>query len=321
MNDLKDYIRRHSRELGIDMVGFAAVEDRGPEGDRLAQWLSEGCHGTMAWMEKNRERRSDPGLLLDGVRTIVSVGLNYQTPHAHPDTPGTGKVSRYAWGDDYHEVLGRRLDALLAGIRDRFPEVQGKVYVDTGPVMEKAWAQRAGLGWQGKHTNLISREHGSWLFLGEILLTAEIEPDVPETDHCGNCTLCIEACPTGAITGPYLLDARLCISYVTIEHRGPIPDDVTGRLDGWLYGCDVCQDVCPWNERAADCGEPAFEPRKGNVARDLKEVLAMSAEEFRSAFRKSPIRRAKLEGLKRTALSLLEAGRQTEQTNKEDNGT
>ncbi len=257
---------------------------------------------------------------MEGVRTIVSAGLNYQTPHRHPDAPGRGKISRYAWGDDYHDVLGGRLEALLAGIRREYPSVDGRIYVDTGPVMEKVWAQRAGLGWQGKHTNLISREHGSWLFLGEILLTAEVEPDAPETDHCGNCTLCIEACPTGAITEPYRLDARLCISYVTIEHRGPVPGDVMGRLDGWLYGCDVCQDVCPWNESAVDCGEPAFEPREGNVARNPVTVLEMTEDEFRSAFRKSPIRRARYEGLRRNALALLEAGEITGHTTEENHG-
>ncbi|HLF15769.1 MAG TPA: tRNA epoxyqueuosine(34) reductase QueG [Bacteroidota bacterium] len=321
MNGLKDYIRNRARGLGIDLVGFAAVSEPGPERGRLEEWLSEGRHGTMAWLEKNRERRSDPRLVLPGVKSIVSVGLNYHSPHHHAGSPGAGKVSRYAWGDDYHDVLGRRLEELLAGIRELDPSIGGKVYVDTGPVMEKAWAQRAGLGWQGKHTNLISQELGSWLFLGEILLTAEIEPDVPETDHCGNCTLCIEACPTGAITEPYVLDARLCISYLTIENRGPIPGELRDRLDGWIYGCDACQDVCPWNDRAVDCGDPAFGPREGNIDRDLREVLEMGEAEFRAEFTGSPIRRTRHGGFRRNALALLEWEDHTAHTTTDNHGT
>ncbi len=302
---LKEFIRKRAGELGIDMVGFARVTVPGEEAGRLARWMDDGRHGTMAWMERNQDRRADPTLVLPGVRTIVSAALNYATPHRHSGDPGTGKVSRYAWGDDYHDVLGGRLKALLAAVRERDPSVAGKYYVDTGPVMEKVWAQRAGLGWQGKHTNLISQELGSWIFLGELLLTADIEPDAPETDHCGQCTLCIEACPTGAITEPYLLDARLCISYLTIEQRDPIPADLAARLDGWVYGCDVCQDVCPWNERAVDCADGAFAPREGNVDRDLRALIDISEEDFRTAFRKSPIRRAGRAGMARTARTLL----------------
>lgn len=318
---LKDFIRTKSREVGIDLVGFARVTKPGVEGDRLSRWFEEGRHGTMAWMEKNRERRADPALVLPGVRTIVSAALNYATPHRHSGAPGTGKVSRYAWGDDYHDVLGGRLKALMAAVREFDPSIGGKYYVDTGPVMEKFWAQRAGLGWQGKHTNLISQELGSWIFLGELLLTAEIEPDAPETDHCGQCTLCIEACPTGAITEPYRLDAGLCISYLTIERREPIPEGLAARLDGWVYGCDVCQDVCPWNDRAVNTPEGAFAPRPGNIDRDLRALAGISEEDFRAEFRKSPIRRAGREGLSRTARALLDAENNHHQTKKDNHGT
>jgi epoxyqueuosine reductase len=304
MGDLKEYIRKKSRELGIDMVGFARAGEAGPEAARLDRWLEGGNHAGMEWIAKNRDRRADPRLALEGARTVVSAAVNYHTRHEHAGAPGTGKISRYAWGDDYHDVLGKKLDALLAAIVEAEPAVAGRVYVDTGPVMEKAWAARAGLGWQGKHTNLISPEYGSWIFLGEILLTAEIAPDPPETDHCGNCVLCIEACPTGAITEPYVLDAGLCISYLTIEHRGPFPPGSGGMLDGWLFGCDVCQEVCPWNDRAVVSGDPAFSPRPGNVDRELGNVLGMGEEEFRAVFRGSPVRRARLEGLKRNAEAL-----------------
>jgi epoxyqueuosine reductase len=312
--NLRDDIRTLARGLGIDLVGFAALDGPAQGAERLAAWLAEGRHATMEWMSRDPERRADPRLLLDGAKTIICAGMNYHTPARHAGVPAEGKISRYAWGDDYHRVLGARLESLLASIRERHPSINGKVYVDTGPVMEKAWAQQAGIGWQGKHTNIISQEIGSWLFLGEIIIDAEVEPDAPETDHCGNCTLCIEACPTGAITGPYVLDAGLCISYLTIEHRGPLPAGTEGLLDGWLFGCDVCQDVCPWNARAPVTSEASFAPRGGKVARDPAEVLAMTEDEFRKEFTKSPVRRAKYDGLRRNAEALLGA-RAAHQTN------
>lgn len=320
MTALREEIRALARGLGIDLIGFAPLDGPAEGADRLQRWLAEGRHATMAWMERDPDRRADPRLLLDGARTILCAGMNYHTPPRHTGAPAEGKISRYAWGDDYHDVLGNRLEALLAAIRERHPGINGKVYVDAGPVMEKSWAQRAGLGWQGKHTNLISQEIGSWFFLGEIILDTEIEPDAPETDHCGNCTLCIEACPTGAITGPYVLDAGLCISYLTIEHRGPLPRDAAGRLDGWLFGCDVCQDVCPWNDRAVPTGETAFAPRGGRVGRDPREVLAMSEEQFKREFRKSPVRRAKYDGLRRNAGALLGAPAEPHHPTNDDHG-
>ncbi len=302
--ELKERITSKARELGCDLIGFAAAGRLRPEGERLRGWLERGYHGTMGWMHRSSEKRGDPSLVLPGVKTIVSVGINYYTPFRHEERTGTGKVSRYAWGDDYHGIVTGKLEALLAHVRHLDPGVRGKVYADTGPVMEKAWAQRAGIGWQGKHTNLISMEFGSWIFLGELLLTAAIEPDPAETDHCGNCVLCIEACPTGAITEPYLLDANLCLSYLTIEHRGPFPPEVEGKLDGWLYGCDVCQDVCPWNSDARQTVEQAFTPRAGMVERELEDVLRMGEAEFSAEFRESPVKRTKITGLRRNAEAL-----------------
>jgi epoxyqueuosine reductase len=321
MTGLRDEIRGLAHGLGIDLVGFAPLEAPAPGSERLAGWLAKGGHATMAWMERDPGRRADPRLLLEGAKTILCAGMNYYTPARHAGGQSEGKISRYAWGDDYHDVLGKRLDALLSSIRERHPGINGMVYVDSGPVMEKAWAQRAGLGWQGKHTNVISQEIGSWFFLGEIILDAEVEPDAPETDHCGNCTLCIEACPTGAITGPYVLDAGRCISYLTIEHRGPFPREAAGLLDGWLFGCDVCQEVCPWNDRAVRTAEPAFEPRGGHVGRDPRRVLGMTEEDFRKEFRKSPVRRAKFEGLRRNAEALLGAQAEPHHSTDDNHGT
>lgn len=299
--ELRKKITTRSRELGIDLIGFAQAGDLRPESDRLRSWLSSGYNGSMGWIGRNEERRCDPALVLPGVKTIISAGVNYYTPAKHENRPGTGKVSRYAWGDDYHAIVEDRLKRLLAYIVSLDPTIRGKVYTDTGPIMEKAWAQRAGIGWQGKHTNLISQEYGSWIFLGEILLTMEIEPDVAETDHCGNCILCIEACPTDAITEPYVLDATLCLSYLTIEHRGEISDGLKGQFEGWLYGCDICQDVCPWNSNATESGEKRFAPRAGNVERELDVVLSMGDEQFAREFKGSPVKRTKLSGLKRNA--------------------
>jgi len=233
--------------------------------------------------------------------------LNYFTPHVHSGANGTGKVSRYAWGEDYHAVLEDKLRRLLGWMQERFPGTRGRSSVDSGPVMDKVWAQRGGVGWIGKHTNVITRDRGSWVFLGEIITDLDLEPDPPATDQCGTCTACIEACPTGAITQPYVVDSNRCLSYLTIEHRGPVPEDLRGSFDGWIFGCDVCQDVCPWNQKfARETDEPRFRPRKGNIDPDLREWRSMSEEEFNRRFRGSPIRRAKHAGLMRT-LDILQA--------------
>ncbi len=252
-------------------------------------------------MADSVEKRADIQRVLPGVRSVVCVTMNYYAPAQHSDDDSTGKISRYAWGDDYHLVMTERLEDLLADIRSVNPEIRGKVYVDTGPVMDKVWAAKAGLGWQGKHTNLITKDHGSWVFLGEILLDCELEYDQPVADACGTCTACIDACPTGAIVAPYVLDSAKCISYLTIEHRGPIAGEFAGKLEGWVYGCDICQDVCPWNRFSKPTEEPAFAPRPWNVAPDLEQVRELTKEEFNERFRRSPVKRAKREGLARTA--------------------
>src|SRR6266511_5157519 len=242
-------IKLESRRLGFDKVGVAPADALTEEGERLRLWLARGFHGRMSYMARDPQRRADPRLLLPSAKTVVSVALNYFRPEKHTDAPEAGKISRYAWGDDYHHVLRDKLESLLEWVRERAQGVEGKICVDTQPMMDKAWAVRAGLGWIGKHSNLITPELGSWVFIGELLLNLELDYDNQLVeDHCGSCTLCLDACPTKAITEPYVVDSNKCISYATIELRAEqIPTELASNLEGWLYGCDICQNVCPWN--------------------------------------------------------------------------
>jgi epoxyqueuosine reductase len=305
---LTSALKRRALELGFDKVGVVRAEALDEERARLEEWLARGLHAGMAWMASNVERRTDPRELLPGARSVVAVALNYFTPHEHAEDPRAGKISRYAWGDDYHDVLGEKLSALLAFARELVPEARGKVCVDAQPALDKAWAVRAGLGWIGKHTNLITRELGSWVFLGELVLDIELEYDAARVeDHCGTCTLCLEACPTGAIVEPYVVDSARCISYATIELRAPeMPREVAEHLEGWLYGCDICQEVCPWNRFEQPTEETRFEPRAGNVNPKLEEVASLTHEVYVERFRRSPVKRAKLAGLQRNARALIE---------------
>ena len=299
-------IKQRARAEGFDKVGIVRAETLEPERARLEQWLARGYHGEMSWMARDVAQRTDPVQLFPPACSVVVVALNYYTAHKHSDDPDTGRVSRYAWGDDYHEVVGDKLRALLAWIKERYPEAEGKVCVDIQPVMDKAWAARAGLGWIGKHTNLITLEYGSWVFIGELLLSLELEYDYEVIeDHCGTCTLCLDACPTRAILEPYVVDSNLCISHATIESRSPeIPGNVAGKMEGWVYGCDICQDVCPWNRFERPTHEKRFEPRAGNVNADLSELIELSPETYTERFRGSAMKRAKLSGLQRNARSL-----------------
>ena len=305
---LTSEVKRRALELGFDKVGVVRALPLDEERARLEEWLARGLHAEMAWMARGVERRTDPREFLPGARTVVAVALNYFTPHEHTHDARAGKISRYAWGDDYHDVLGEKLSALLAYIQELAPGARGKLCVDAQPAMDKAWAVRAGLGWIGKHTNLITRELGSWVFLGELVLDIELEYDTARVeDHCGTCTLCLEACPTGAIVEPYVVDSARCISYATIELRAPeLPPEVAENLEGWLYGCDICQEVCPWNRFERPTAEARFEPRACNVRPDLEEVASLTHEDYVERFRRSPVKRAKLAGLKRNALALLE---------------
>jgi epoxyqueuosine reductase len=307
-------VKRRARELGFQKVGVVRAEPLEEERARLEEWLARGAHAGMRWMAREVERRTDPTKLLQGARTVIAVALNYYTPHEHSHEPGRGKISRYAWGDDYHDVLGEKLRALLAFVKELAPGAAGKVCVDAQPSMDKAWAVRAGLGWIGKHTNLITRDYGSWVFLGELLLDVEMQYDTARVqDHCGVCTLCIDACPTQAINAPYVVDSNLCISHATIELRDTeLPREVADHLDGWLYGCDICQDVCPWNRFEQPTAETRFEPRPGNVSPALEEIVNLSHDAYVERFRRSPIKRAKLQGLQRNARALVERERDAE---------
>jgi epoxyqueuosine reductase len=292
---------------GFDAVGLVRAAPLESEGERLQQWLSRGLHGEMRWMERDPSQRTDPRLVLPSARSVVVVALNYYTPHRHTDDTATGKISRYAWGDDYHDVVSAKLRSLLTWIKQEVPETEGKVCVDIQPMMDKAWAARAGLGWIGKHTNLITTDYGSWVFIGELLLNLDLEYDSELIDdHCGSCSLCIDACPTSAITEPYVVDSNKCISYATIELRDDdLPQVIEENLEGWLYGCDICQDVCPWNRFEQITDEPRFLPREGNVNASLSEVLELTPEAYAERFRHSAMKRTKLSGLQRNAQALL----------------
>ena len=305
METLSARIRRKASELGIDKVGFARADQLADEGAHFFEWLATGKHGEMAWLERDPDKRADPRLIFPDAKSVISVAINYYTPHPHDRDDNRGKISRYAWGDDYHDVVKEKLRVLLDWIAAENPGVGGKVSVDTAPVMEKAWAERAGIGWIGKHSNLITKELGSWVFLGEILLNVELEYDDPVTDHCGSCTACIEACPTGAIVEPFVVDSNKCISYATIELRADdLPNDISANLEGWVYGCDICQDVCPWNRFEKPTMETRFEPRHGETSLDLDVVESLIPEAYAERFRKSAMKRTKLAGLKRNAAAL-----------------
>lgn len=305
-------IKERALSEGFHKVGIVPAAPLTPERGRLEEWLRRGFHREMRWMAQNVDRRTDPRELLPAARSVVAVALNYYTPHDHVRDPATGKISRYAWGDDYHDVMGDKLRSLLSWIKEQWPETEGKPCVDAQPTMDKAWAVRAGLGWIGKHSNLITREYGSWVFLGELLLNLELEYDAePAEDHCGSCTLCLDACPTGAITEPRVVDAARCVSYATIELRDDkLPEVITANQQGWLYGCDTCQDVCPWNRFEKPTTETRFEPRAGDTSLELTKVLELTHAAYVERFRRSPIKRAKLSGLWRNAHALLQAARE-----------
>jgi epoxyqueuosine reductase len=299
-------IKQQALELGFDAVGIARAEspacEQGTLFTRLMNWLERGYHGTMAWMGRAPERRADPRLVLPHCRSIISVGVNYLTDHRADEGPGQGRIARYAWGKDYHKMLEERLRQLESRIRALAPEAVTRSYVDTGPVMEKAWAEQAGLGWIGKHSNLVSSQFGSWLLLGEILTTLELDSDEPGTDLCGSCTLCIQACPTKAIVEPYMVDATRCISYLTIELRddeSAITPELRQGMGNKIFGCDDCLDVCPFNLRAEPTAEPAFQPTPLTLAPRLEALSGMDEAAFAAQFRQSPIKRAKLTGFLR----------------------
>ena len=306
--ELSRQIRKKAFIEGFEKVGIVAAEVLDEPRSRLLTWLEHGFQGQMAWMSRDPEMRTDPRRLFPGARSVIVVAKNYYTSAKHTDDPATGKVSRYAWGDDYHEVVGAKLRSLLGWIKEEVPYAEGKVCLDIQPMMEKAWAARAGLGWIGKHTNLITPEYGSWVFIGELVLNLDLDYDKQQVeDHCGSCTLCIDACPTNAITEAYVVDSNKCISYATIELRdAELPEQIAQNLEGWLYGCDICQDVCPWNRFQQLTEESRFQPREENVNASLSGTLEMTPASYAERYRHSAMKRAKLSGLQRNARALLQ---------------
>lgn len=291
-------IREEARRLGFFKMGVVAAGPV-PWRQHFDVWLAQGRHGEMTYLERQAAKREAPSLVLNNVRSILILAMNYHTGDDIPVDPLRSRISRYAWGDDYHRLMTDRLRALEEFIRREEPEARGLFYADTGPVMEKAWGAHSALGWMGKHSNLITREQGSWFFVGVILLNLEMEYDAVERDYCGSCTRCIRACPTGAIVAPYVVDARLCISYLTIELKGAIPRHLRSLIGNRIFGCDDCQEVCPWNRFAAATAERAFWPHNSSYPFELVHLAQITREEFNARFKNSPIRRAKRDGLVR----------------------
>ena len=291
--DPKTAIRARARSLGFDVVGFASAADPWPAGERLRAFVAEGLHGDMVWMEETLERRAHPTGMWPEARSAVLLGMNYG-PDSDPlealKARSNGVISSYALGDDYHELIKGKLKNLGGWLKAKFGG-EVKVFVDTAPLMEKPLAQRAGLGWQGKHTNLVSRELGSWLFLGSVLTSVDIPPDEAEIDRCGSCRACLDICPTNAFPAPYRLDARRCISYLTIEHAGPVPEDLRPALGNRIYGCDDCLAVCPWNKFAEASRQVKLQARPSLRAPKLSELAALDEAGFRYVFRRSAVQR------------------------------
>ncbi len=302
---LSEAIKGKAKEIGFDLVGISPV-DKFPETEVYKGWLEKGFAGNMQYMERSAEKREDIKKVFPSAKSVISCGLNYNTDYPYSISEmdkSRGWISRYAWGDDYHYVMEEKLKSLLEYIKkeSRY-EVEAKVYVDTGPVLDRVYAKYGGIGWFGKNTCILNQDIGSWFFIGEIVTNLELIYDEPLQDRCGSCTMCIDACPTGALLEPYVLDSRLCISYLTIELRDNIPVKLRDKIGNNIYGCDICQDVCPWNRKAEVTDKLSFGPRKGLYNPLLLSFLDLGEEEYRETFRKSPIKRAKRRGLVRNVL-------------------
>jgi epoxyqueuosine reductase len=311
IQEMSGLIREQASRLGFFKAGITSVRPL-PSAESFIQWLNKGFHGSMGYLQRQAPKRQDPGLVLAGARSMLVLAMNYHTEDGLTDEPLKGRISRYAWGDDYHKILMARLEELLRFIQKLDPSAEGLPYVDTGPVMEKVWGAQTTLGWMGKHTNLITRDHGSWFFVGVILLNIELAYDSKEKDLCGTCSRCLCTCPTGAIVAPYILDARLCVSYLTIELRGSIPRNLRPLIGNRIYGCDDCQEVCPWNRFAVKSNGSGFSPRPENFMPELNPLIRITPAEFKERFRNSPILRAKRDGFVRNVAVALGNSRKPE---------
>lgn len=304
------WIKERARVLGFARVGIAKAEELTEEGARLKEWLNRGYHGEMSYMENYFEKRIDPRKLVEGTKSVVVLAYNYHNPE--PRRAGAYKISQYAYGKDYHFVIKEKMKTLLEDIRREVAPVQGRVFTDSAPVMESDWAQRAGIGWQGKHTLIIHPKAGSYFFLSEMMLDIELIYDDPIRDYCGTCTRCIDACPTDAIDPEgYLLDGSKCLSYATIEKKGAFPEELEEKTEDWIFGCDICQEVCPWNRFSTPHEEPEFMPHPDLLTMSREEWQNLERERFQEIFRKSPVKRTKYAGLKRN-IEVAERGRKSE---------
>jgi len=297
-------IKQEAQRLGFSFCGVSKARYLEEEAPRLEAWLRQGRHGKMGYMEKHFDKRLDPAELVPGAQSVVSLLYNYFTPQQQRD-PLAPKISKYAYGRDYHFVVKRKLKALLQFIREKIDVVEGRAFVDSAPVLERAWAQQSGIGWMGKNTNLIHPRQGSYFFLAELIIDLPLEPDGPIKDYCGTCTACIDACPTDAIVAPYEVDGSRCISYFTIELKDErLPEEMAGKFDNWAFGCDICQEVCPWNRFSQTHSEPAFDPKPELLDMTKQEWEEITEEVFRELFRHSAVKRTKFKGLKRNILFL-----------------
>ena len=290
-------IKAEAKRLGFLSCGISKAQFLEVEAPRLEDWLNKNSHGEMRYMENHFDKRLDPTLLVEGSKSVVSLLLNYYP--SQEQTANSYKLSKYAYGTDYHFVIKDKLKSLLHHIQDEIGDVHGRAFVDSAPVLDKAWATKSGLGWIGKHSNLLSQKTGSFYFIAELIIDLELEYDHATTDHCGTCTACIDACPTEAITEPYVVDGSKCISYFTIELKENIPTEFKGKLDDWAFGCDVCQDVCPWNRFSKSHNEPLFNPHPDLLAMTKKDWEEITEDTFKKVFKNSAVKRTKYSGLQR----------------------
>ena len=291
-------IKTEAKRLGFLSCGISKAEFLEAEAPRLEKWLNNSMHGQMKYMENHFDKRLDPTKLVEGSKSVVSLLLNYFPKEGQSNTEAP-KISKYAYGTDYHFVIKDKLKALLNYIQNEIGEVNGRAFVDSAPVLDKAWAARSGLGWIGKNANLLTRNVGSFYFIAELIIDLELEYDSPVTDHCGSCTACIDSCPTQAIVEPYVVDGHKCISYFTIELKDEIPKEYKGKFDNWMFGCDVCQDVCPWNRFSKPHDQPLFDPNPKMLSMSKKDWQEITEEVFNELFKKSAVKRTKYSGLVR----------------------
>lgn len=290
-------IKRLAKEQGFMACGISTAGFLEEEATGLEQWLKHGYHGEMSWMENHFDERLDPRKLVPGAKSVISVLLNYYPEEGQAE--GVPKISKYAYGRDYHKVIRGKLKRMLAGIHEEIGEVHGRGFVDSAPVMDRAWARRSGLGWIGKHSLLLSKKAGSFYFIGELIVDLELDPDGPSTDHCGSCTACMDACPTDAIVSPTVVDSNKCISYLTIEYKKALPTEFQDKMEQWVYGCDICQDVCPWNRFSSPHQEPDFNIREAIGKNGWQEWEEITHELWEEIMQGSAIRRTGYEGFKR----------------------